>query len=82
VCVNSVPTAKNPEASCDFKTGSNVLQQPISHEQVRKLLSTGRTDLLDGFLSSRTQRKFKAMLVWDAKAGKVNFEFESKARGQ
>jgi len=82
VCVNSVPTAKNPEASCDFKTGSNVLQQPISHEQVRKLLSTGRTDLLDGFLSSRTQRKFKAMLVWDAKAGKVNFEFESKARGR
>ena len=40
-----------------------------------KLLETGKTDLLDKFVSMRTRRAFKAMLAWDATAGKVNFEF-------
>jgi DNA topoisomerase-3 len=40
-----------------------------------KLLATGKTDLLDKFVSMRTRRPFKAMLAWDAEAGKVNFEF-------
>ncbi|NBT92877.1 MAG: DNA topoisomerase III, partial [Betaproteobacteria bacterium] len=30
---------------------------------------------LDKFVSMRTRRAFKAMLAWDAEAGKVNFEF-------
>jgi DNA topoisomerase-3 len=78
VCTNSVASPTNPKPSCNFKTGRQVLQQPISEEQVARLLATGRTDLLDGFVSSRTQKKFTAMLVWDARAGKVGFEFESK----
>ncbi len=40
-----------------------------------KLLVTGKTDLLDQFVSMRTRRGFKAMLAWDATAGKVKFEF-------
>ena len=40
-----------------------------------KLLATGKTDLLEKFVSMRTRRGFKAMLAWDAEAGKVNFEF-------
>lgn len=79
-CINSLISTANPQASCNFKTGINLLQQPISHEQLRKLLSTGRTDLLDGFVLSRTQKKFKAMLVWDAKADKVIFEIGSMRR--
>jgi len=43
-----------------------------------KLLATGKTDLLDKFISMRTRRPFKAFLVWDAEAGKVNFEFEPR----
>ena len=42
---------------------------------MQKLLATGKTDLLDKFVSMRTRRAFKAMLVWDSDAGKVNFEF-------
>jgi DNA topoisomerase-3 len=42
---------------------------------MQKLLATGKTDLLDKFVSMRTRRAFKAMLAWDAAAGKVNFEF-------
>lgn len=65
--------------TCDFKTGKIILQQPISHEQVGKLLGAGRTDLLDGFVSNKTRRKFKAYMKYDAKEGKVGFEFEPRA---
>ncbi len=75
VCEKSVPTMTQPTPSCDFKTGQVILQQPIEREQMVKLLETGKTDLLDKFVSMRTRRAFKAMLAWDAEAGKVNFEF-------
>ena len=75
VCEKSVPTPAQPTPSCDFKTGQVILQQPIEREQMVKLLATGKTDLLDKFVSMRTRRAFKAMLTWDAEAGKVNFEF-------
>lgn len=45
---------------------------------MQKLLQTGKTDLLDKFVSNRTRRSFKAFLVWDGAAGKVNFEFEQR----
>ena len=75
VCEKSVPTMTQPTPSCDFKTGQVILQQPIEREQMTKLLATGKTDLLDKFVSMRTRRAFKAMLAWDAEANKVNFEF-------
>ncbi len=78
VCEKSVPTPAQATPSCDFKSGQIILQQPIEREQMQKLLATGKTDLLDKFVSSRTRRAFKAMLAWDAEAGKVNFEFEPR----
>jgi DNA topoisomerase-3 len=75
VCEKSLPTTAQPTPSCDFKTGQIILQQPIERTQMHKLLETGKTDLLDKFVSMRTRRAFKAMLAWDAEAGKVNFEF-------
>jgi DNA topoisomerase-3 len=70
-----VPTAEQAEPTCDFKSRKVILQQAVSREQMQKLLETGKTDLLDGFVSMRTRRAFKAHLKWDAEAGKVNFEF-------
>ncbi len=75
VCDKSVPTLAQTIPTCDFKSGQVILQQPIVREQMTKLLATGKTDLLDKFVSMRTRRGFKAMLAWDAEAGKVNFEF-------
>ena len=75
VCEKSVPTLAQVTPSCDFKSGQVILQQPIVREQMSKLLETGKTDLLDKFVSMRTRRGFKAMLAWDPEAGKVNFEF-------
>lgn len=78
VCSKSVPTTEQPTPSCDFKSGKIILQQPVEREQMHKLLSTGKTDLLDKFVSMRTRRSFKAYLAWDATASKVNFEFEPR----
>jgi DNA topoisomerase III len=75
VCSKSVPTLDQPTPSCDFKTGQIILQQPVERSQMVKLLETGKTDMLEKFVSMRTRRSFKAMLAWDAEAGKVNFEF-------
>jgi DNA topoisomerase-3 len=76
VCQNSVPTHSQTLPSCNFKSGTVILQQTISPQQMGKLLANGKTDLLDKFVSMRTRRPFKAYLSWDAAAGKVNFEFE------
>ena len=48
---------------------------------MEKLLSTGRTDLLDGFVSNRNGRRFKAFLVKQPD-GKVGFEFAPRAAKQ
>ena len=76
VCAKSVPTHAQPTPSCDFKSGKIILQQPVERAQFSKLLQTGKTDLLEKFISNRTRRPFKAFLAWNADEGKVTFEFE------
>ena len=71
--------AVSAPVTCDFKTGKIILTQPVNFEQVTKLLAVGKTDLLEGFVSNRTKRKFKARLAWDEQEGKVTFEFEPRA---
>jgi DNA topoisomerase-3 len=71
-----------PLKKCDFRSGKVILQQEITSLQMQKLLGAGRTDLLTGFVSKRTGRKFKAFLVRHDE-GKVAFEFaprESKVQ--
>jgi DNA topoisomerase-3 len=62
---------------CKFKTGKVILQRPIGREQVVKLLATGRTDLLDKFISNKTGRPFSAFLVV-GDDGKAAFEFPER----
>jgi DNA topoisomerase III len=79
VCEKTVPTLAQAKPSCTFKSGKIILQQPIAREQMSKLLDSGKTDLLDKFISNKTRRAFKAFLTWDAEASKVVFEFEPRA---
>ena len=60
------------------------MQQTIEPAQITKLLATGKTDLLKGFVSKKNNRKFEAFLV--LKDGKTAFEFaprekKGKAKG-
>ncbi len=75
VCEHAVGAA----VTCDFKSGKIILQQPIEVAQMQKLLSEGKTALLENFVSNKTRRKFKAFLAYDKKEGKVSFEFEPRA---
>jgi DNA topoisomerase-3 len=61
---------------CRFKISKTILEQPIEPEQARKLLSAGKTDLLDKFIS-KAGKPFPAFLVMDKK-GKVTFDFPER----
>jgi len=74
VCEHSV----GAHVTCDFKSGKIILQQPVEHAEITKLLATGKTGLLENFVSNKTRRKFKAFLAYDKKEGKVIFEFEPR----
>src|SRR6266480_2815608 len=63
---------RNP---CKFKLSKTILGREIPKEQAQKLLTTGKTDLLDGFISKRG-RPFSAYLKFED--GKVGFEFPEK----
>jgi DNA topoisomerase-3 len=69
-------TAGNPR-TCDFRSGQIILQRPIEPEQMKKLLTEGRTDLLHRFISKKG-RPFSAYLV-KGSDGKVGFEFAPRA---
>ena len=75
VCEKAVGAGK----TCDFRSGKVILQQEVARGDMQKLLATGRTDLLKGFISNKTRRKFSAYLVRDPASGKVGFEFEPRA---
>ena len=70
--------ATGKDRKCDFKTGAIILQQPIEKAQIVKLLAEGKTDLLKGFVSKKTNRKFEAFLKFDG--AKVSFEFAPREK--
>ncbi len=65
--------------TCDFRSGRMILKRPIEREQMIKLLQTGKTDLLEKFISKKG-RPFSAYLVRQ-EDGKIGFEFEARTGG-
>lgn len=76
VCEHAV----NDPRTCTFRVGKTILQRTLTHDEVATLLAEGRTPLLDGFISKRTNRAFKSYLVWDSKKKSVVFEFEKREK--
>ncbi|MBM3841333.1 MAG: DNA topoisomerase III [Verrucomicrobia bacterium] len=68
--------ATGPKRICDFRSGKIILQRQIERAQMIKLLQTGKTDLLQRFISKKG-RPFNAYLVV-GEGGKVSFEFEPR----
>lgn len=62
---------------CGFKVGRTILNRPLEPNQLVKLVENGRTDLLNGFVSS-TGNVFDAFLVLAA-GGKLDFEFPTSS---
>jgi DNA topoisomerase III len=70
-CENAVHTPK----TCTFRVSKTILHREVDKEQVQKLITTGKTDLLHKFISKKG-RPFSAYLKLDK--GKVGFEFEER----
>ena len=70
--VPDIVTKKDPNG---IRIGKTILHHDITAEQVIKLISTGRTDVIKGFVSNRTKRKFDAHLTFEPKDGKIGFDF-------
>ena len=70
-CENAVASPK----TCSFRISKTILRREIPSEQVQKLITTGKTDLLPRFVSKKG-RPFSAHLK--LKDGKVGFEFAEK----
>ena len=70
-CENAVASPK----TCTFRISKTILHRDIPQEQVQKLMTTGKTDLLPKFVSKKG-RPFSAHLKLDN--GKIGFEFAEK----
>jgi DNA topoisomerase-3 len=70
--VPDIVTKKDPHG---VRIGKSILQREIPEDQALKLLSEGKTDLLKGFVSNRTKRKFDAHLTFDIDTAKIGFDF-------
>ena len=70
-CENAV----SKEKTCTFRVSKTILQREIPKEQVQKLITTGKTDLLPKFVSKKG-RPFSAHLKLEN--GKVGFEFAER----
>lgn len=70
-----LPQLKTQDAPEGFRLGKTILQKELRPAEVEKLFTEGKTALLDGFVSKRTKRPFKAHLTLDFETGKIGFEF-------
>jgi DNA topoisomerase-3 len=70
--VPEIVTKKDPHG---IRIGKSILQCEIPQDQMLKLIGSGKTDVLKGFVSNRTKRKFDAHLTFDPKDGKIGFDF-------
>jgi DNA topoisomerase-3 len=70
-CENAV----SKEKTCTFRISKNILHREIPKEQVQKLITIGKTDLLPKFVSKKG-RPFSAYLKLEN--GKVGFEFAER----
>ena len=70
--IPALVTKKDPNG---VRIGKFILQHEITPDQVLKLVAAGKTDVIKGFVSNRTKRKFDAFLTFEPKDGKIGFDF-------
>lgn len=73
-----VRVVKDGQESTPIRVSRKILDREIPVEQMIKLLTDGKTDLLDKFWSKRTKRPFDAYLVLQP-SGQTKFEFPPRA---
>lgn len=64
---------KENDGSCKVTIWKEICGRAITPEEAKQLLTTGETDVLDGFVSRKTGKTFSAKLVF--RDGRAQFEF-------
>jgi len=70
-----LPEIQTSESPDGLRIGKTILQKELPATEIERLLMQGKTGLIDGFISRRTKRPFKAHLTLDITEGKIGFEF-------
>jgi len=65
---------RNGDSGCSFSLSRDVLGREMAREEVADYIQDGATDILDGFISRKSQRPFRATLYMK-KNGKHGFKF-------
>ena len=68
---------KGEERKCSFRLGKTMLSHTITRTEIESLTNTGKTPVIEDFVSKRTKKKFSASLVLDAR-GSISFEFTKR----
>lgn len=64
---------------CTFKVWATIADKKVSASQVERLIKTGKTTEIKGFVSKKSGKPFAAILVLqDKTTGNVSFEFSPK----
>lgn len=64
---------------CTFRMGLRICRRAIAPEVVKALLTSGRTPILDGFVSKNNRRFSSALIL---KEGKIVFDMEESREGE
>jgi DNA topoisomerase-3 len=64
-----------------LRISRKILGKTIPTEEAKNLFAKGETGIIDGFVSNRTHRAFRAILVLDAKKGGISFKFPPREPG-
>ena len=70
-----VPEFRISATKSGFSMSRVILGKEIEIEQLYRVLADGKSELITGFVSQRTNRPFDAFLSLDEKKGNVAFEF-------
>jgi len=73
-----LPELKTKKDINGLRIGRQILSKDLAREDILKMLQTGKSSLIQGFVSRRTKRAFSAFLTFNAKAGSIQFEFEER----
>ena len=75
--VPSLKTKKEPDG---VKFSRTILSAEIPRDAAIRMLNGEKSELLKGFVSNRTKRKFDAFLKYDFEQGRPTFEFPPRKK--
>lgn len=80
VCEHSSYAAKS-EHPCGFHVARLLLGFLLSDDHMKQLLQNGKTELIEGFTSKRTGKRFSAYLLLKSNGG-IGFEFPPREKAE